>query len=565
MKTLVRFLSLVCMVFLIGCVVVLTGCKESKISTGVEKAAAPVGDSVSGQFHGELLNYAIDNLNRLEEFDSAEVLQELVRRLNPSPQDKAAESEQRDPLLAAWPEPEMLRQIVDRLNQWARTQHPPTDWKLDPMAASLAKPWADLPQMKELGSMDYSRFDGYALQEAVWLRDVSRWARGEALDDLERAKSLFDWTIRNIQLEADRPDHIPQFPWESLLFGRGTATERAWVFMLLARQVGIDAAMLGFDEKAADGKPSVRPWCVGVLIEGSVYLFDPLLGLPIPGPDGVSHGDTGRLVIRPATLAQLLADEKLLRRMDANDTHQYPVKASDLKHVVVMLEASPTYLAKRMKFLESRLVGPQKMVLSASPSELAVQWKKAHLADVRLWPWPFEIIVRRSRLDRREQQMMLASMLPFYAMPSAPLRRGRALHLKGKLIGDDSAITYYQAARPSNEELSASSAHPMEKLMYRLGKQDASYWSGLIAFHRGNWPTAVDYFANRTLLATPNGPWTEGARYNLGRSFEAAGDAERAMLQYEGDADSPGYLGELLRAKWLKEQLEKTKAEAKKR
>lgn len=557
MKTAIRVLALIGVLFLVGC-------KEPKAEKSVEQAAAPASDAVSGQFHGELLSYAIDNLNRLEEFDSAEVLQEIIRRLNPSPQDAAALHE-RDPLLAAWPEPEMLRQIIDRLNQWVRTQQPPTDWKLDPMAAALAKPWSDLPQIKELGSMEFSRFDGYSLQEAVWLRDVSRWARGEALDDLERSRSLFDWTIRNIQLDADRPGRVAQFPWETLLYGHGTATERAWVFMLLARQLGIDAAMLGFDEKAADGKPSVRPWCVGVLIEGNVYLFDPLLGLPIPGPDGVSQGETGRLILRPATLAQVLADEKLLRRLDANETHKYPVKASDLKHVVVMLEASPMYLAKRMKFLESRLVGPQKMILSIAPSQLAAQWNSAHLTDVRLWLWPYETIVRRSHLDRKEQQMMLASMLSFYAMPSAPLRRGRALYLKGKLVGDDSAIAFYQQARPSNQELSASSAHPMEKLVYRRGKQDASYWSGLIAFQRGNFPTAIDYFANRTLLATPNGPWSEGARYNLGRSFEAIGDAERAILQYESDADSPGYLGELLRAKWLKEQLEKKKAGEKKK
>jgi hypothetical protein len=555
-KTVFRILPVACLAFLIGC-------RESKAPTGVEKAAAPTSDSVSGQFHGELLSYAIDNLNRLEEFDSAEVLEEIVRRLNMS--DKTSESEHRDPLLAAWPEPEMLRQIVDRLNQWVRTQQSPADWKLDPMAASLAKRWADLPCLRDLGQMEFSRFDGYALQEAVWLRDVSRWTRGEALDDLDRAKSLFDWTIRNVQLEKDQPERVPQFPWEALLFGHGTATERAWIFMLLARQVGIDAAMLGFDEKAADGKSSIRPWCVGVLIEGNVYLFDPLLGLPIPAPDGVSRDESGRLVIRPATLAQLVADEKLLRRLDADDTHKYPVKASDLKHVVVMLEASPTYLAKRMKFLESRLVGPQKMVLSALPSELASQWKKAHLADVQLWAWPYETLERRSHLARREQQMMLAAMLPFYAMPSAPLRRGRALHLKGKLIGDEGAISYYQLARPSNQELSASSAHPMEKLVYLRGKQDASYWSGLIAYHRANYSTAIDYFVNRTLLATPNNPWTEGARYNLGRSFEAAGDAERAILQYEGDVDSPGYLGELLRAKWLKEQVEKRKAQEKKR
>ena len=152
-------------------------------------------------------------------------------------------------------------------------------------------------------------------------------------------------------------------------------------------------------------------------------------------------------------------------------------------------------------------------------------------------------------------------MLPFYAMPSAPLRRGRMLYLKGKFVGDDGATHYYQLARPSNQELSASSAHPVEKLVYLRGKQDASYWFGLIAYQRGNYPAAVDYFARRTLEFMPDGPWTDGARYNLARTFEAAGEPERAILQYDSNASSPGYLGDLLRAKWLKEEGEKLRSD----
>jgi hypothetical protein len=202
--------------------------------------------------------------------------------------------------------------------------------------------------------------------------------------------------------------------------------------------------------------------------------------------------------------------------------------------------------------LEERLAGPQKMVLSISPSILAGQWKSAHAGDVRLWLWPYATIRRRSHLGVPAIQSRLAALLPFYAMPSAPLRRGRVLYLKGKFVGDDSAVQYFQSARPSNRELSSSSAHPMEKLVYLRGKQDASYWLGLIAFQRNDYPTAVDYFANRTLLFMPNGPWTDGARYNLARTFEASGDPERAILQYEEGVNSPGYLGDLLRAKWLK-------------
>ncbi len=559
----------------------LTGCGGCRDSKKAPTAGDQEGPAVSSQYREELLTYAIDNLDRLDEFGSANVLPQILERLNEFNQPEPEGSDRPfDPLLVVWPETEMLRQIVDRLNQWIRPQRPSADWKPAPMIASLPKPLADLPQVKNLGQMEFTRFDGYALQEAAWLRDVSLWARGEKLDDLERAKSLFDWTVRNIQIEPESPERIPLFPWETLLFGRGTATERAWVFILLLRQLDIDAALLALDDKqglgtsvpsgpSEPGKPNSpekptdnppRPWCVGVLIEGKVYLFDPLLGLPIPAPDGVARDETGQLTIRPATLAEVRSDNKLLERMNAGPSRVYGVQASDLGGVTALLEASPPYLARCMKMLESRLAGDRKMVLTTSPSAAARRWTEAAgLADVRLWQHPFQTLLRRSNLDRRQVQARLLAMLQFHVIPAAPLSRGRILYLKGRLVGDDGAMQYYQAARPSNAELRASSIAQIEKLMLLRGKQDATYWCGLIAYQRGDYEAAVDYFMKRTLEAYPGGPWTGGGRYNLARAYEASGRTERAILMYGLDAFSPGYLGNLLRAKWLREESESEK------
>ena len=566
----------------------LTGCGGCHDPATTPTASDQESPAASSQSREELLTYAIDNLDRLDEFGSANVLPQILNRLNELNQPKPEGSDRPfDPLLAVWPETEMLRQIVARLNQWIRPQRPLADWKPDPMIASLPKPLAGLPQVKNLGQMEFTRFDGYALQEAVWLRDVSLWARGNMLDDLERAKSLFDWTVRNIQIDPESPERIPLFPWETLLFGRGTATERAWVFILLLRQLDIDAALLVLDdarglgtsvpsetrggtglasgpsepgkpnspEETPDGPP--RPWCVGVLIEGKVYLFDPLLGLPIPAPDGVARDETGQLTIRPATLAEVRSDNKLLERMNAGPSRVYGVQASDLDNVTALLEASPPYLARCMKMLESRLAGDRKMVLTTSPSANARRWTEAAgLADVRLWQHPFQTLLRRSNLDRRQVQARLLAMLQFHVIPAAPLSRGRILYLKGKLVGDDGAMQYYQAARPSNAELRASSVDQVEKLMLLRGKQDATYWCGLIAYQRGDYEAAVDYFMKRTLETYPDGPWTGGGRYNLARAYEASDQTERAILMYGLDASSSGYLGNLLRAKWLREESE---------
>jgi hypothetical protein len=500
--------------------------------------------------HGEkMLASALDNLQ--EDFASADILPQIFQRLSEGsrPQSDAAF----DPLLASCPEPEMLRHIIDRLNQWIRTEPASADWKADPMTASLPKPYSELPQIKDLGRMEFSRLDGYALQEAVWYRNVSRWARGDILDDLQRACSLFDWTVRNIELEPDGPGRVPQFAWETLLLGHGTVEERSEAFILLLRQAEIDAAALALEERAEKNKP-LRLWCVGVLIENNVYLFDPLLGLPIPAPGGVTREKNG-LAIRPATLAQCAADDKLLRRMDASESQPYGVKAADLARVMALFAASSSELSQRMKRLETRMTGEKKLALTASPTAAAEHWKASPgIVAARLWAQPYETLWRRGRLSRRDALVWLAqTTLPFYVTPSAPLHQGRMLYFRGNFVGENGAMQCYLQARPSNEQLRASSADVNEKFMSIRGRQDATYWCGLIAFQRGKYADAVDYFYNRTLRSDPGSPWTTGAQYNLARTYEASGETQRAVLQYGGNAASPGYHGDLLRAKWLQE------------
>jgi hypothetical protein len=95
------------------------------------------------------------------------------------------------------------------------------------------------------------------------------------------------------------------------------------------------------------------------------------------------------------------------------------------------------------------------------------------------------------------------------------------------------------------------------------GKQDATYWLGLMAFQRRNFPSAIYWFQAKIIEAYPNCLWTNGARYNLARAYEVSGKPDMAILLYESNTASPGYLGDLLRAKWLKELGEKQKPEKK--
>ena len=441
----------------------------------------------SSQWSEDLFSFAVENLNHLEDNDCAEMLQSTVRRIEavqldgagPGPQAQGlarqggaiAEWEREraslgplppNALLTSWPEPDMLRQVVSRLNQWVDTQPKTAESKPDPMLATLPAKLLKLPMLEDLGQPHFTAYDGYMLMEAVWLRDAARskWAGGSTTDELQVARNLFDWTIRNIQSDYDESDRVPQVPWETLFLGHGTSWERAWTYILLLRQRGIAAAVLAIrkTEPAAANQPAketLEPWCVGVLIgdkEKSLYLFDPKLGLPIPGPNGVVADTAGWLDVRPATLSQVTANPKLLDQLALGDK-PYWVGKAELKRVVALVEASPLYLSGRAKRIETRLVGDQRLVLNAEPSQQADRLKAAAVNDVRLWNLPFTTHRARLSLGPEAVTMRLLAYEPFMTGLGAggPLYKGRILHLKGRYFDEREAIAYYQKARPRNQ------------------------------------------------------------------------------------------------------------------
>ena len=99
--------------------------------------------------------------------------------------------------------------------------------------------------------------------------------------------------------------------------------------------------------------------------------------------------------------------------------------------------------------------------------------------------------------------------------------------------------------------MESEKADPKIEAVVRLAKTDASNWLGLIAMEQGNHRAAIDYFAKRVLEASPGSAWTHGAKYNLARVYEAAGQPDKAIELYESDVRSPTYRGNLLRARWL--------------
>jgi len=496
---------------------------------GTSPSGSPL--SVSGISADELFEIAVDNLEHLEKYQSGQ----------------------------------MLQQVVERLNQWIKFQHRPTAWQPDVLIRRLPKAYQQLPSVQEADKLEFSPEDGYVLLAALWARDLAKWVAGQTTDELQQAQRLFDWTVRNIQLPAAGDPWGPgwrQLPWETLLLGRGSSLDRAWVFILLARQLGLEAFLIALSPAEPQDSASEVPWAVGLLQGKQIYVFDPALGLPIPGPDGIRQAAQSGLEIRPATFRQLADNPLLLRQLDLDPTERYPVVSGDLNRAVALIAALPAELSVRMPMVESRLVGGGRMSLAVRASELADRIKAAAgFREVKLWTRPFAIELERLQQGQDPQfiRQRALALAPFELGATAALWRGRVAHLRGNLSGERGAAYFYHQARPPESELNIAVAEgklplPIRDLFLRA-KQDASYWLGLVCFELGQYQAALDYFQKRCLEPWPDGPWQTGAAYNLGRTYEALGQYEQALRYYVDQPHAPDSYGRRLRARWIKEHL----------
>jgi len=473
--------------------------------------------------------------------------------------------------------PDTLNKVHEHLDQWMRQVHLAGDWKTDPLLQKLpADIRSDTVVFRLLNDLDKPYFvsnrvwplhDAWSLQQVVWLNAISQIARGDSVEELARARSLFAWTIRNIELEPGEPDDYevrdgtkqwkwpPREPWHALLLGRGQAVHRAWVFALLARQQGLNVVLLS--RPAPEQGLGTRLWAAGLLHNQQLYLFEPRLGMPIPATVGWTTDNPG-----VATLEQVANDDRLLRNLDVDDEHRYPLTSTDLAAgVLAQLEASPVYVARRTEVLESRLAGEQKLVLSVRPSALAEQVLKCgHVAEVSVWAIPYFNLRNVTRLPEHLARELTGSINPFIS-PEATLWNARVADLKGHYTGFRNANELYLKVRVAPNDPrwqlgtddSPENRERWSRIQFNLARarEYASYWLGVVALERKLYDAAINHFRERTLGEYPAGVFVPAARFNLGQAYEALGQNEAAVAAYEADT-SVGRHGNMLRAKRLR-------------
>ena len=462
--------------------------------------------------------------------------------------------------LNEYDEIEIVGRIGYHLQKWIKDRQPDEDWVADPLFGRLPDRLRLINSQAALSRLVFIDSDVASLRETMWLRDIARQIRVRPVGDLRLAAWLennsarltpevardlgttyeaFDWVVRNVQPEpATEVDGIPysrRLAWEALLLGRGDDLIRARLFILLARQLGIPVVMLASED--ADG--SAQPWLPAAFLAGQLFLFDMQLGVPIPqsGTDGI------------ATLDQLLDAPELLDQL-AEDA-PYRMDTGDLKALVAMIDAAPTYLSQRMKLVEKALTGDDKMRLTCRPSVLGRELRSQRgISNVAIWPFSYDTL--RQRLTLRNDIAALQAIQVELAPVSGrrPLARGRLQHIRGQIANQPNqpgAKAYYLQSRPSKQQIESMSSAEQEitnflqsrglpddaaarartrellQVQMRKAKQLASYWLGLLAFEQNQFDVAVDFFENRTLKPFPDGVFSDGAAYNLGRSFERWG------------------------------------------
>ncbi|MEX2172623.1 MAG: transglutaminase domain-containing protein [Pirellulales bacterium] len=456
------------------------------------------------------------------------------------------------------PDQTVLNQIVERLNQWLRGIKLDSTWQPAKLLATLPSEPREAERLQAylspaaLSRPTFESYEGRLVQEAIWCRDISRWVRGSESNRLGQAERLFDWVVRNVQLEADE-GALPRRPWQALVYGRGTAAERAWLMTVLCRQAGMDAVVL--TAASADG----GVWlCVGVVLEGQVYLFDPRLGLPVPGPDGQGV----------ATLAQARADDRVLRQLDLEDA-KYPVTSSDLAKTTVNLVADQFSLAHRAAMVEERLAGEDAVKLSAPVDAMQERLQSLDAGEVRLWGEPFRSLKRQLELDPQARAQSAGQFLMFAWRPA--LWKARSLHFRGMKelpessgrdvltdpIDDhrDAARLYMDKSVRPTEELLQQQTSPEKQMIYSTAKSCATYWLGLLNYDDASdepsrLENALRWF--EMVFEQPLGKqlWPGGVPYNSARTLQELGRKDDAIQRLQEDTSPQKEGNQILARQW---------------
>jgi hypothetical protein len=433
----------------------------------------------------------------------------------------------------------------------------PAEYALKPAAREYLASQMPTPLVKSLERPSFELIDARHLEDCMLYHGIATRVAGNG-DDLTRVRRLFDWMVRQVQLVPPESLAEPQIgqaqarPYDVLLRGMATESiggwsERGWLFMSLCRQLGIDVGLLTYTPA---GEKDPVSWICAALIDQKLYLFDPRIGLAVPGPDGTGV----------ATLDEALSNPVILDRLDLPGQSGYRTTAAALakspSKIGLMIDSSPGYLSPRMLLLQNSLVGQNRTVLYRDPADQRdkfVQALGAHSGGVSLWPLP---IMVETRLFTDPKFVQATQHVLYLFGPQFPLLYARTKQLRGELA---EAVTDYMSFR-FNENATMVNNKKQQIPAEERNALDlyATYFLGLCHLDREN-PGQAEFFFRQTLRLMPApGPgqpyfhmFRWGAQTNLGLLQQAKGDDTSAIGYYSEFDPTPQHHGNMYQAREL--------------
>ena len=413
--------------------------------------------------------------------------------------------------------------------------------------------------------------------DAVHVRDaLLNYAAADNLTqgaetDRDRVVRLFENVVRTITPQGAGTADAPLMVYEARLFGRGTAEDRACLFANLLRQLRIDAVVLR--PSAGESPDDAGPWWVGVLLEDGVYLFDPVLGLPVPAA-GAELLPPPSVVPQPAAWSEVVEDPNLLvdyRREAGLDADA--IAAERLTAPGVELIGPQSFWSVAMERLELSMTGDLGVLLydplhdtQANPGyyRRIVEAGGEHWqADsISIWPYPEQLHEARRSLSDSQRRRLEQRIQPFLG-PVEPdqktgvfgayrgLWKSRVEHLSGRpgsAIGDYVLIRLADAPHPA--------LSPTDLSLNAQAADEASYWSAHAQYGMGDYAATVEtvdqYLSQR-------GDRADEARSLRVLALAAQGKTTEAAAAV---AELPETTPDLARLKWLATQWNRETATA---
>jgi hypothetical protein len=474
-----------------------------------------------------------------------------------------------------------FRLATQKLNQFFEGT-PALEYQLGSAARAFLETQLPRNMLRDVESPTWSLRDARHLEDCMMYYGIANRIGGTG-DNLSRARRVFDWAVRQLQLVPAGSLGSRQYrqamarPYDLLLRGMATEAdgfwaERAWLFIVLCRQLGLDAGLVtyskgnvleplvpkagqdgGVDSSLLGPAKAPKPviaWICAVLIDGKAYLFDARVGLPIPGPGGVSV----------ATLDQALTDPSILERMNLPGESPYGTSQATLlaspSKIGILIDSSQGYFNPKMRMLQRELPGKNRTILYRDPAEQRDHFAQVlgdRLGDFKFWHVPLEV---ETRLFTDPQFVESTKQALFLFRPDFPLIFARIKQLRGDLA---EAVQEYVSFRLNDNVPMVNDKKKVIPQPVRQGLDVyATYYLALAHLEQNNLQGAQEMFLILLELLPEPGPnlpyyhmFRWGAHANLGRIYEAKGDRRQAIAHYTQLDPTMQYHGNLLRAREL--------------